>query len=224
MTDIIIVEDTIEIGNLLKDFLIKEGYAACLCVSGEEAIEQLEQKNAKLILLDVMLPGMDGFAVCQRIREDSDVPILIISAKVEKEDKLNGLLLGADDYIEKPIDMDILLAKIKGIFKRRFDLDVLIDGNLKIDKCKKLAFINEKDIKLTLKEYELLVFLIENSGKVLKKEWIFNKIWGFDSFSEIQTLTVHIKWLREKIEKDQKDPKRIVTVWGTGYRYEKWDQ
>jgi len=221
MADIIIVEDTIEIGNLLRDFIIKEGYSACLCVTGEATMEELQKNHAKLVLLDIMLPGMDGFAVCQRIREDSDVPILIVSAKVEKEDKLNGLLLGADDYIEKPIDMDILLAKINGIFKRRFDVDMLIDGNLRIDKCKKQVFINEQAINFTSKEYELLALLIENSGRVLRKEWIFNKIWGFDSFSELQTLTVHIKWLREKIEKDQKDPKRILTVWGTGYRYEK---
>ena len=113
-----------------------------------------------------------------------------------------------------------MLAKIKGLFKRRYASDELIDGNLKIDRMKHLAFLGERELNLTAKEYELLVLLIENKGKSLKKEWLFNKVWGFDSFSEPQTLTVHIKWLREKIEENPKEPKRICTVWGVGYRFE----
>jgi two-component system response regulator RegX3 len=173
-----------------------------------------------LVILDIMLPGIDGFAVCRKIREKNNTPVFIVSAKVDKDDKLNGLVLGADDYIEKPYDIDILLAKIAGIFKRRYEMSIIQDGNIKLDVIKRIAYCDEKELSLTAKEFDLLLFLIENKGKTLKKDWIFNKIWGFDSFSEPQTLTVHIKWLREKIEKNPKDPKRIITVWGVGYRFE----
>lgn len=220
MTDILVVEDNTELGHLLCDFLRAENYTVHLVTKGEDAVEYFEQEQVRLVVLDIMLPGMDGFAVCQKIREDSDTPIFILSAKIGKEDKLNGLLLGADDYLEKPYDIDILLAKIKGIFKRRYASESLVDGNIKIDRVRHLAFLGERELNLTAKEYELLVFLMENKGKSLKKEWLFNKVWGFDSFSEPQTLTVHIKWLREKIEENPKEPKRILTVWGVGYRFE----
>ena len=220
MIDILIVEDNTELGNLLCDFLKAEDYTVHLATRGEEALEYFQQEEVRLVILDIMLPGMDGFEVCRRIREDYNTPILILSARVGKEDKLNGLLLGADDYMEKPYDIDIMLAKIKGIFKRRYAVEALTDGNLKIDRVRRTVFCADKELNLTAKEYELLVLLMENKGKSLKKEWIFNKVWGFDSFSEPQTLTVHIKWLREKIEENPKEPKRILTVWGVGYRFE----
>lgn len=174
----------------------------------------------RLIVLDVMLPGIDGFAVCRKIREESDTPILIVSAKVDKEDKLNGLILGADDYIEKPYDIDIMLAKIAGIFKRRYAVDELIDGDIRVNKVSRMVCRNDIPIEMTVKEFELLVLLIENKGRILTKEYLFNQIWGSDSFSEQQTLTVHIKRLRQKIEDDPKNPKHIQTVWGVGYKYE----
>ena len=220
MTDILIVEDNREIGNLLCDFLTAEGYVVTLCEEGERALELFEQEQAKLVVLDIMLPGMDGFAVCQKIREKNNTPIFIVSAKVDKEDKLNGLLLGADDYIEKPYDIDLLIAKIDGMFKRRFEMKVLQNKELKLDRNNRKAYLYDQELTLTAKEYDLLQLFLENKGKVLKKEWIFNKIWGFDSFSELQTLTVHIKWLRQKIEQDPKNPTHILTVWGIGYRYE----
>jgi DNA-binding response OmpR family regulator len=167
-----------------------------------------------------MLPGIDGFAVCQKLRQDNNVPVIIVSAKTDKEDKLNGLLLGADDYIEKPYDIDILMAKVKGIFKRRYESSVMVDGNLKVDKLQRKVFCNDRELEMTSKEFDLLLLLLENKSRTLKKEWIFNKIWGFDSFSEPQTLTVHIKWLRQKIEDDPKNPVRLQTVWGVGYRFE----
>ena len=167
------------------------------------------------------IPGVDGFAVCSAIRESSDTPILMVSARIAKDDKLNGLLLGADDYIEKPYDIDILLAKIKGIFNRRYRSDVLSDGFLKIDRSKRVAYKNGNALELRQKEFELLLLLVENSGKTLSKDYLFDRIWGVDSFSEQQTLTVHIKWLRQKIESDPKNPKHILTVWGVGYRYER---
>ena len=148
-------------------------------------------------------------------------PIIIVSAKTEKDDKLNGLILGADYYIEKPYDIDILLAKIKGIFTRRYQTEVLSDGFLKIDKSKRIAYKEKIPLDLTQKEFDLLLLLMENTGKTLSKDYLFNQIWGFDSFSEPQTLTVHIKWLRQKIESNPKNPDHIVTVWGVGYRYER---
>lgn len=219
MADIIIVEDNKEIGELLSDFLLAEGYDAYLAESGEEALEVYSEEGAKLVILDIMLPGIDGFAVCDKLRATGNVPILIVSAKISKEDKLNGLILGADDYIEKPYDIDILIAKVKGIFKRRYSKDELIEGDIVIDKTLKTVSVNGEAKVMTAKEYELLVYLIENKGQILKKEVLFNTIWGNDSESEMQTLTVHIKWLREKLEEDPKKPEHILTVWGVGYRY-----
>ncbi len=220
MTDILIVEDNKELGNLLRDFFKAEGYSVQLVESGEEALACFSAETIRLLVLDIMLPGIDGFAVCSKIREKYNTPIIVVSAKVGKEDKINGLLLGADDYIEKPYDVDILLAKIKGIFKRSYNSDKLIDGNIRLDRIQGLAYCNDMELSLTNKEFNLLLLMVENKGRTLKKEWIFNKIWGYDSFSEPQTLTVHIKWLREKIEEDPKNPKRLITVWGVGYRFE----
>ncbi|MEE1218933.1 MAG: response regulator transcription factor [Ruminococcus sp.] len=220
MSDILIVEDNIEMGSLLCDFLETEGYTTQICTNGEDAVKYYTKNGAKLVVLDLMLPGIDGLAVCSKIRETSNTPIIIVSAKTEKDDKLNGLLLGADDYIEKPYDIDILIAKINGIFKRRYTSSTITSGNLTVDKSARIIFKNGKPLELTQKEFELLVLFIENQGKALSKEMIFNKIWGADSFSEQQTLTVHIKWLRQKIEDDPKKPKKIMTVWGVGYRYE----
>ena len=220
MADIIIVEDNEEIGGLLADFLEADGYDTYLAVTGEEALAVYESEGAKLIILDIMLPGMDGFTVCSKIRENANTPIVIVSAKESKEDKLNGLLLGADDYIEKPYDIDILLAKVKGIFKRRYSTDEIVDGNIRLDKVGRHLYADGKEIPVTAQELDLLLYLREKKGKVLPKEELFNKIWGFDSNSEPQTLTVHIKWLREKLESNPKKPKRIQTVWGVGYRFE----
>lgn len=220
MADIIIVEDNEEIGGLLSDFLEADGYDTYLALTGEEALEVYKQEGAKLVILDIMLPGMDGFAVCSKIREQDNTPIIIVSAKEDKEDKLNGLLLGADDYIEKPYDVDILLAKISGIFKRRYATDELKEGNIRLDKVGRHLYVDDAEVMVTAKELDLLLYLMENKGKVLSKEELFHKIWGFDSESEPQTLTVHIKWLREKLEKNPKKPERIQTVWGVGYRFE----
>ncbi|MGN0341657.1 MAG: response regulator transcription factor [Roseburia sp.] len=220
MLDILIVEDNKEIATLLCDFLRKENYVVSVADTGEKAMELYEKYGAKLIVLDIMLPGMDGFAVCSKIRETSNTHILIASAKTEKNDKLKGLDLGADDYIEKPYDIDILLAKIRGIFKRKYAVQELVEGNLKLNAVNQSLFVDGKKVDVTEKEFELLKLLIENKNVTLKKEYLFNTIWGSDSDSELQTLTVHIKWLREKIEEDPKNPKHIITKWGVGYRFE----
>ncbi len=219
MTDILIVEDNIELAALLCDFLRAENYTVSVAETGEKALLLYEKYGARLVVLDIMLPDIDGFAVCTKIREESNTPVLIVSARTDKEDKLNGLNLGADDYIEKPYDIDIMLAKISGIFKRRYSLDELIEGDLRLNKIMREATKNGAPLELTVKEFDLLVLLIENKGKTLSKDYLFKRIWGSDSFSEQQTLTVHIKWLRQKIEDDPKNPQRILTVWGVGYKF-----
>ena len=220
MLDILIVEDNKEIGGLLQTFLRKENYVVSVAETGEKALELFERYGAKLVILDIMLPGMDGFSVCSKIRESSNAHILAVSAKTEKSDKLKGLNLGADDYIEKPYDIDILIAKINGIFKRKYAQEIIIEGNLKLNTVTETLTVDDKDVVVTSKEFELLKLLIENKGVTLKKEYLFNTVWVSDSDSELQTLTVHIKWLREKIEKDPKKPNHIITVWGVGYRFE----
>ena len=220
MVDIIVVEDNEEIGTVLMDFLESEGYDVYFSDNGEEALAVFEDEGAKLFVLDVMLPGIDGFEVCRRIREKNNTPIIIVSARGAKEDKLNGLILGADDYLEKPYDIDILIAKINGIMNRRYGGRMIIDGNLKLDRESRRLWVDGKECDINVKEFEILSDMMENRGKVLNKNDLFEKIWGGDSESELQTLTVHIKWLRDKIEKNPKQPTRITTVWGIGYRYE----
>ena len=227
MADILVVEDNMEMGTLLCDFLNAEGYTTEHCTDGADAMDMFVSSGAKLVILDIMLPHLDGFGICKKIRETSNTPIIMVSAKNMKDDKLKGLLLGADDYIEKPYDIDILIAKVKGVFSRRYSTDAFSDSFLRIDKLKKTVKVlngkaeaAKKETELTQKEYELLSLLVENTGKTMNKDFLFNKIWGIDSDSEQQTLTVHIKWLRQKIEENPKNPKHIVTVWGVGYRYE----
>lgn len=220
MLDILIVEDNKEIGNLLCDFLRKENYTVSVAQTGEKALKLYEKYGARVIVLDIMLPGMDGFAVCSKIRETSNTHILIASAKVEKNDKLKGLNLGADDYIEKPYDVDILIAKINGIFKRKYGRLEIVEGNIRLNTVQQSLYVDGQKKEVTEKEFELLKLLIENKNVTMKKEYLFNTVWGSDSNSEIQTLTVHIKWLREKIEEEPKKPKHIITEWGVGYRFE----
>jgi len=220
MVDIFIVEDNNELCGLLCEFLRAEGYVVSSADTGEKALSLYEKYGARLVLLDINLPGMDGFAVCKRIRAKENTPIIILTARSDKEDKLNGIVLGADDYIEKPYDIDILIAKIKGIFKRRLAIDSVTDGDITLDLVHGTVTKNGAPLTMTAKEFELLHMLIENRGQTLTKQMLFDRIWGADSESEPQTLTVHIKWLREKIEPDPKNPVRILTVWGKGYRWE----
>ena len=188
MLDILIVEDNKEIGTLLCDFLRKENYVVSVVENGEKALELYEKYGAKVIVLDIMLPGMDGFAVCSKIRETSNTHILI--------------------------------AKINGIFKRKYGQEEIVEGNIRLNTIKQWLYVDGQKKEVTEKEFELLKLLIENKNVTMKKEYLFNNVWGSDSESEIQTLTVHIKWLREKIEEDPKKPKHIITEWGVGYRFE----
>lgn len=224
MKDILLVEDHEELNQLMCLFLKKAKFDTTGVFSGEEAVDFIKKEKVKLVILDVSLPGIDGFSVCRAIREISSIPILFLSARVDKEDKINGYMFGADDYMEKPVDMDLLLAKVSALMNRNYDLKekstLIQSGHLTIDKEAKQVFLDKKEIALNVKEFELLCLLASNPGKVLNKDFLFHTIWGADSFSENQTLTVHIKMLRDKIEEDAKHPKRILTVWGVGYKYE----
>jgi DNA-binding response OmpR family regulator len=220
MVDILLVEDNTELSGLLCTFLRAEGYVVSVTETGEKALSLYEKYGARLVLLDINLPGMDGFAVCKRIREKENTPIIILTARCGKEDKLSGIVLGADDYIEKPYDIDILIAKVKGIFKRRLAIDTLTDGDLTLDLSHGTVTKAGQPLTMTSKELELLHLLMANKGQTMSKDLLFDRIWGADSESEPQTLTVHIQRLRQKIENDPKNPRRILTVWGKGYRWE----
>ena len=223
MVDLLIIEDNLELGTILCDFLARDGYSLYYAKTGEEGMEYLRNNTVKLVLLDLMLPGIDGFGVCKQIRQEGNIPIVIMSAKVDKQDKLSGLELGADDYIEKPFDIDILSAKIGALLRRNYELrekaKIISCENITIDLDATSVYYKNKLVTMTVKEYELLRILMENKGKTLRKEWLFDKVWGTDSFSEPSTLTVHINKLREKIEEQPKNPKRIITVWGIGYKF-----
>lgn len=224
MIDLLLVEDNLEIAELICTLLRKDGFTIHYVDSGEKALEYLKNNVVKIVILDIMLPGIDGFTVCNLIRKELNTPIIIISAKINKEDKINGLTLGADDYIEKPIDIDILSAKITALMRRNYELKVkstiINSGGITINKEANEVYLNNRLITMTSKEFELLLLLVENPGKTLSKDYLFNSIWGIDSYSENQTLTVHIKMLRDKIEENPKKPKRIQTIWGVGYKYE----
>lgn len=224
MVDLLLVEDNLELADLICTFLKKDGFSIISVDSGEKALEFLHKDVAKIVLLDIMLPGIDGFTVCSNIRKNHNTPIIIMSAKIDKEDKLNGFTLGADDYIEKPVDVDVLSAKVSALMKRNYELKIkhtiINSGAISINKEANEVYLDGKLLNMTAKEFELLLLLVENPGKTLRKDYIFNKIWGAESFSEDQTLTVHIKMLRDKIEDNPKKPQRIVTLWGVGYKYE----
>lgn len=224
MIDILLIEDNIELANLIQTFLKKKGFSLSHVVSGEEGFIWLQEHHPRLILLDIMLPQMDGFAFCKQLRKQQEIPILIMSAKSSKSDKLLGFELGADDYMEKPVDPDILCAKIKALLSR-FETNnkealYLKSKDIEIDVSAHKAYLKKQPLELNVKEFELLLLFVRNAGKTLNKDFLFNQIWGCDSVSENQTLTVHIKMLRSKIEDHPREPKRIKTVWGIGYRYE----
>lgn len=224
MKNMLLVEDHIEFAQVLTAFLKKKGFSLFHVESAEAALSWLSLHQVDLILLDIMLPGMDGFAFMRKIRQSKDIPILIMSARGGKDDQLLGFDLGADDYIQKPVDPDILCAKIQVLLHHFYGYGKqhqLQSGELFIDLDAHKVYLKQKQLDLNAKEFELLLLFVKNEGKTLQKEFLFHEIWGPYSESENQTLTVHIKMLRSKIEETPRQPKRIQTVWGVGYRYEK---
>ena len=231
---ILIIEDDDDIAGIEKDFLEMNGFQAEIESDGIKGTERALSGDFALVLLDLMLPGKDGMTICSEIREKVDIPILMVSARIEDVDKVRGLNLGADDYITKPFSPSEVVARVKSHIARYQRLTgntstvkqaVEIDfGWLRIDHRSRRVFLNDRElpdteIYLTNKEYELLYLLAANEGTVLSKEQIYDKIWGEDIHGVIKTVTVHINRLRDKIEKDPAKSMHIQTVWGTGYRF-----
>ena len=223
MIDILLIEDHVELANLIDAFLKKKGFSLWHAADAESALDWLKDHDVQIILLDITLPNMDGFGFCKALRSTSDVPIMILSARCDKGDKLLGYELGADDYMEKPIDPDLLTAKINALlfrFTTKHSGKPIHSGALCIDSAAHKVAFHQQPLELNVKEFELLLLFVRNPGKTLHKEYLFNQIWGADSDSENQTLTVHIKMLRSKIEENPRQPQRIRTVWGVGCRDE----
>lgn len=225
---ILIIEDDSSIAELERDYLEASSYAVDTSYSGSDGLKKALKNNYNLILLDLMLPGIDGFEVCRLIRKEKDIPILLVSARKEDIDKIRGLGLGADDYIVKPFSPSELVARVHAHIARYERLtshgergadDFISVGNLYIDKSARRVLVNKQEVSLTNKEFDLLVFLASNPNVVFSKETLFDNIWGFDAIGETSTITVHINRIRDKVEADSSDPEYIETVWGAGYRF-----
>ncbi|SHM93096.1 response regulator transcription factor [Ruminococcus flavefaciens] len=223
MTDILIIEDDPEMGELVRDFMINEGFSVKLCADAETALVLLEGEECRLVLLDVMLPKMNGFETCSAIRSIRNIPILIMSALTDEESKLLGYETGADDYIDKPFSIRVLTAKIRALMKRNSheseSRGVLCSCGVELDTVSRRVTAGGKELKLNAKEFELLQYLMQHEGEAVSKDELFNAVWGYDCFTEPSTVSVHIRWLREKIEKDPNSPEIIKTVWKVGYRF-----
>ncbi|MED4399867.1 response regulator transcription factor [Metabacillus fastidiosus] len=226
MKKILLIEDEISIAELQKDYLEINDFDVHMEHKGDIGLERAIQGNYDLIILDIMLPGMSGFEICKQIRAVKDIPILLVSAKKEDIDKIRGLGLGADDYITKPFSPSELVARVKAHLAR---YDRLAGNNIKtntlfihgisVDKSSRKVNINGKETAFTTKEFDLLVFLMMHPNQVLSKEQLFERIWGLDSAADVSTVTVHIRKLREKMERNPAEPKILETVWGAGYRF-----
>ena len=225
MTKILIVEDDEKIAYLERDYLESNGYETEILNNGNEVIGKLKKNSYDLLLLDIMLPGCSGYNICRQVRDEIDIPILMVTARSEAVDVIRGLGLGADDYITKPFDPSQLVARIRSHLKRyarltgkeKKDASITV-GDVTIEPKTWKVWKGEKEIRLPNREFELLRFLARNPNIVFSKEELFEKIWGYDYVSDAATVSVHINRLREKIEDDAHDPKIIETVWGAGYR------
>ena len=223
---ILVVDDEEHIVELIKFNLTNNGYKVIKANNGIDAVRLAIEEKPKLILLDLMIPGKDGYDVCREVRSNSEIrniPIIMLTAKSEELDKILGLELGADDYITKPFSVRELLARVKAVL-RRFSVvepesSVLVFGNLKADFEKREIHVKDKKLDLTLKEFELLEILIRNKGKILTRDTLLDKIWGYEYIGETRTVDVHIRYLRKKVEEDDKNPKLIETIRGVGYRF-----
>lgn len=227
MSRILIIEDEESIADLEKDYLELSGFEVQTETRGDSGLQTALNKDFDLIILDLMLPGVDGFEVCRKIRETKDVPILMVSAKKDDIDKIRGLGLGADDYMTKPFSPSELVARVKAHMARYERLvganprsnDIVEIRGLKIDKTARRVYIDGVEKNFTTKEFDLLTFLAENPNHVFSKEELFRRIWNMESVGDIATVTVHIKKIREKVEYDTSKPQYIETIWGVGYRF-----
>ncbi len=224
---ILIIEDELEIAELEKDYLELSDFEVDIEGNGSAGLEKALEQDYSLIVLDLMLPGTDGFEICKQVREHKDVPILMVSARKDDIDKIRGLGLGADDYMTKPFSPSELVARVKAHLARYERLmgspvkenAVIEIRGIKIDKTARRVFVNGKEKPFTTKEFDLLTFLASNPNHVYTKDELFREIWDMESIGDIATVTVHIKKIREKIEADTSNPQYIETIWGVGYRF-----
>ena len=227
MSKILIIEDEEAIADLEKDYLELSGFEVKICNTGDEGLQTALREEFDLIVLDLMLPGLDGFEVCKKVREEKNIPIIMVSAKKEDIDKIRGLGMGADDYMTKPFSPSELVARVKAHLARYDRLvgssnknnDVIEIRGIRIDKTARRVMVDGEEKAFTGKEFDLLTFLAEHPNHVYTKEELFREIWDMDSIGDIATVTVHIKKIREKIEFDSTKPQYIETIWGVGYRF-----
>ena len=227
MSKILIVEDEVAIAELEKDYLELSGFEVEVEHDGMTGLARALAEEFDLFILDLMLPGIDGFEICKQIREKKNTPILMVSAKKEDIDKIRGLGMGADDYVTKPFSPSELVARVKAHLARYERLigsnvvenDTIEIRGIKIDKTARRVWINGEEKQFTTKEFDLLTFLAENPNHVYTKEELFREIWDMESIGDIATVTVHIKKIREKVEMDTSKPQYIETIWGVGYRF-----
>ena len=234
MTTILVVEDEISLREALTYNLVRQDYTVEAVGDGAVGVETARRIKPDLILLDIMLPGLDGFEVCRILRQEMSVPILMLTAREDEIDRVIGLEIGADDYITKPFSMRELMARVKAHLRReriiRDDIDTeqkkkpehkeLIFGNLLIDEIRHEVLLESKPLALKPKEFELLLFLAQNRGRALTRDYLLEHVWGWDYSGNTRTVDVHIRWLREKIEVDPSKPVRITTLRSSGYRFE----
>ena len=226
MANILIVEDDLDIAAIEQDYLFANGFQVQLCTDGVSGLKEGLTGRYDLILLDIMLPQMDGFTVCRKLREKIDTPILMITAKREDVDKIRGLGLGADDYVEKPFSPGVLVARIKAHLaqyerlagKKKAQSEIRL-GEILLNTDTHRVYVNEQEVELKNKEYELLLFLMLNVDIVFSRETLYERVWGLEAMGDNATVAVHINRLREKLERDPANPKYIQTVWGAGYRF-----
>jgi DNA-binding response OmpR family regulator len=227
---ILIIEDEETIAEVQKDYLEASGFAVEIARSGDTGLQKALYEDYDLILLDLMLPHVDGYAICKQVRQTKNIPILMVSARKEEVDKIRGFGLGADDFVIKPFSVGELVARVKAHLARferltsgdqeeRQPKELIRIKGLVIDKLARKVFVNDKEVSFTTKEFDLLLFLTTHPNRVFSKEELFERLWGLDSLGDIATVTVHISRLREKIEQNPSKPQQIETIWGVGYRF-----
>ncbi|HEU4947970.1 MAG TPA: response regulator transcription factor [Kribbella sp.] len=224
MTRVLVVEDEESYSDALSYVLRKEGFEVAVAETGPDALEEYDRAGADIVLLDLMLPGLSGTEVCRALRSRGNVPVIIVSAKDTEVDKVVGLELGADDYVTKPYSPRELLARIRAVLRRGQDVELLPDtleaGPVRMDVERHVVTVSGAEIRLPLKEFELLEMLLRNTGRVLTRGQLIDRIWGADYVGDTKTLDVHVKRLRSKLEKDPSNPQHLVTVRGLGYKFE----
>jgi len=227
-TSVLIIEDEENISEAIQYNLRQNGYQVLTAEDGLKGLGIIENNQVDLLILDIMLPGMDGLDVCKEIRKTSNMPIIMLTAKIEEYNKVVGLELGADDYVTKPFSMSELLARVKSLLRRsnmnstsdNEQSNILESGDLLVDLNKHIATIEKTPLDLRPKQFDLLTFFLRNKGKALSRDQILENLWGYNYIGDVRTVDVHVRWLREIIEKDSRKPNRIITVRGFGYRFD----